>query len=143
MTLFNRILVAVDISPEALPVLKKVAVLASENQAQLCVMHVANSPSSAYSQWALHKTPVSEQEIESKLREKFRQLFRQVDLPEQEIEIVFGRPADHILDRAESYSAELIVVGRNSRSGVRALLGSTANAIINRADCDVLALSAV
>lgn len=143
MALFNRILVAVDISPETLAVLKKVAILAAENQAQLCVMHVANSPGSAYSQWALHKAPVSEQEIEGKLRDKFTELLVQAGLPGQEFEVVFGRPADVILDRAENYAAQLIVVGRNSRSGVRALLGSTASAIINRADCDVLALKTV
>ena len=140
MSLFKRILVAVDISPETLAVLKKVAVVVAENKAQLCVMHVASSPSSAYSQWAIHETPVSENEIKVKLEEKLDELLAQADLAEQTIEVFFGRPTDHILDRAESFNAQLIVMGRHSRCGVRALLGSTASAIINRAQCDVLAL---
>lgn len=140
MALFNRILVAIDLSPEALPVLKKVAAMAEVGQVEVCIMHVASSPNSAYSQWAIHESPISEQEIRSNLIPKLEVLVEQAGLSGQSLEVVFGKPADRVLEQAEHIDAELIVIGRHSREGVRALLGSTANAVINRASCDVLAL---
>jgi universal stress protein A len=38
---------------------------------------------------------------------------------------------------AESKSADLIMLGTHSKKGLNALIGSTANAVANHAQCDV------
>lgn len=45
-----------------------------------------------------------------------------------------------ILEEAEDLGVDLIVLGSHGRHGVRLLLGSTANAILHNAKCDVLAV---
>jgi len=140
MGLYAKILVAIDLSPEAVPVLKKVAALAEQNQAAVAVVHIANSPSSAYSQWAIHETPIGEGEVRRGLEPKLQALLDEAGLGSERCEVRFGRPAEQVLEAAEAAGAELLVIGRHSRRGVRALLGSTASSIINRANCDVMAL---
>lgn len=45
-----------------------------------------------------------------------------------------------ILEEAKKMGADLIMVGSHGRHGVRLLLGSTANAVLHGAHCDVLAV---
>lgn len=41
---------------------------------------------------------------------------------------------------AEENNVDLIVVGSHGRKGIKMLLGSTANAVLHHAGCDVLAV---
>lgn len=59
--------------------------------------------------------------------------------PHQQI-VKMGSAKVVILEEAESVNADLIVVGSHGRCGVRLLLGSTANAVLHGALCDVLAI---
>jgi universal stress protein A len=43
-----------------------------------------------------------------------------------------------ILEEAKKFGSDLIIVGSHGRHGLRAILGSTANAVLHGADCDVL-----
>ena len=45
-----------------------------------------------------------------------------------------------ILGAAKEHGADLIVVGSHGRHGLALLLGSTANAVLHGAPCDVLAV---
>ncbi len=45
-----------------------------------------------------------------------------------------------ILDQAKELNADLIITGSHGRHGVRLLLGSTTNAVLHGAQCDVLAV---
>ena len=52
-------------------------------------------------------------------------------------------PHDEILDAAEAFSAELIVIGLRRRSPVgKLIMGSTAQRVLLDAPCDVLAVKA-
>ena len=50
---------------------------------------------------------------------------------------VSGEPAEELV-RAHELDADLIVVGRRSRSPLRRLLGSVSARVVRRAHCDVL-----
>ena len=52
--------------------------------------------------------------------------------------ITTGAVADTLLDLAREFDADLIVLGSHGRSGIGRVLGSTASAIVHRAECDVL-----
>ena len=51
-----------------------------------------------------------------------------------------GVPKIHIHEFAEQQDVDLIIVGSHGRIGVQLLLGSTANAVLHGASCDVLAV---
>ena len=53
-------------------------------------------------------------------------------------EVIAGRTARRIIDRAKNWHADLIVVGTHQRRGLKRLLwGSTSAAVANRAHCSV------
>ena len=54
--------------------------------------------------------------------------------------IEVGSPKSVIMNKAQELGADLIVVGSHGRHGIQLLLGSTANAVIHHANCDVLAV---
>lgn len=51
-----------------------------------------------------------------------------------------GNPADEIHIMAKEIQADLIVIGTHGQSGLKLLLGSTANAVLHGVKCDVLAV---
>ena len=53
-------------------------------------------------------------------------------------EVIAGRTARRIIDRAKNWHADLIVLGTHQRRGLKRLLwGSTSSAVANRAHCSV------
>lgn len=59
------------------------------------------------------------------------------------IHVRVGTPTEQIVDLAADVSADLIVVGTHGRSGIkRLLLGSVAEALVERAGCAVLVVRA-
>jgi universal stress protein A len=55
------------------------------------------------------------------------------------VAVRYGRPASEIHAEAERIQATLIVIGAHGRHGLpRLMLGSTANAVLHGAACDVL-----
>jgi universal stress protein A len=68
---------------------------------------------------------------------KFSQQFA---IPPANQFIEVGSPKVVILNKAEELKIDLIIVGSHGRHGIALLLGSTANAVIHNAKCDVLAI---
>jgi nucleotide-binding universal stress UspA family protein len=56
--------------------------------------------------------------------------------------VAVGDAATTILDAAKAMAAGLIVVGCRGHGGIRALLGTTAKAVVLRAPCSVLVVHA-
>ena len=55
------------------------------------------------------------------------------------VQALEGAPADELLDAADTFSADLIVVGSvGLTGGARMLLGSVASSVLHHAPCDVL-----
>lgn len=61
-------------------------------------------------------------------------------IPEQHIYALIGSPVDEIHRLSESVNADLIVIGTHGQSGLKLLLGSTANGVLHGVKCDVLAV---
>ena len=59
-----------------------------------------------------------------------------IDAKHQLIE--FGSTKNEVLRVAQEHKVDLIVTGSHGKHGLALLLGSTANAILHGADCDVL-----
>lgn len=61
-------------------------------------------------------------------------------IPESNCVVKIGPAKFVILEEAKNLQADLLVCGSHGRNGLRLLLGSTANAILHGAHCDVLAV---
>jgi len=144
MTTYQHILVALDFDKQSTLVANKAHQLALQNQAKLSAIHVIE-PLIESSYLAFDGTistdlmPIQE-EVEASASAQLKKLAARIDLAEENQIIKVGRPADTIHQLSEQLSCDLIVIGSHGRHGLSLLLGSTANAVLHGAKCDVLAV---
>jgi nucleotide-binding universal stress UspA family protein len=139
----KRILLAVDRSPRADAVASLVADTARGAHATVRLLHVASQPSAVHD--AEGRVVVyADQEAASRTSEGLDFLrtleIHFGDVPVESI-VRFGEPVAQILDEAEAFGADLIVVGTAGRSGIgRVLLGSVAERVFGKAAVPVMLL---
>lgn len=140
MAQYKHILLATDFSPESKAVVKRAQALQTNNQCKLSIIHVLEPISIAYG----GEFPVDlgdlHKELEKQAKEKLSALSEElkVNVDEQHLEV--GITEKEIIRVAEDSDIDLIVLGSHGRHGISLLLGSTANAVLHHAKCDVLAV---
>ena len=137
--MYKKLLVGVYSSDEASQVLSAVASWQWISEAEVSVLHVAEHPPLSYGQWMVY-LPIDESEVEKHLLQRVEERVTASGLKPHDCRIVFGRAVDTLLKEAEEGGFDLIVVGSHGRHGVKLLLGSTANGVLHRAGCDVMAI---
>lgn len=142
--MYKRILVPVDGSETSLNGLKEAVSLAKSTGARLRVLHVVDGLAFI----AEHGGYVSDTEIFRKSGEKMLarimpRVQQQVRADSLIIENVSGRAADTIIDVAEEWRADVIVMGTHGRRGVnRLVFGSDAEIVIRSSPVPVLLVRA-
>lgn len=154
--MFTRILVALDNSPHRQDVFDQALSLAKATQASLMLVHVLSAyeegspgiPIRSYqayypvledSTWRLYQKRWEEFEAQG-----IAQLKAEIDLAlaagvVAEFTQANGEPAATICGVANSWQADLIVVGSHGRRGLsELLLGSVSNYVMHHATCSVL-----
>lgn len=134
------IIAAVDASPAARPVVERAMEQAKATGDDIQVVHVFQPPSTVYPVEGMYLT--DDEEFE---RAEHALVWKEVeDLLEEapggaEKVGVRGYPASALVDHAREADARLIVIGTRGRGGFASLvLGSTSQAVIHDAGCDVL-----
>jgi universal stress protein A len=145
MAIYQNVLVAIDMGGGASDVLKKAEMLLAGSDANITVLYVIyNSPTMYDGYMGVDIYGASLGLDEAELRKgalpKIEDLVRKFRLPNLQVKVDFGRATDVILEHANKQKADLIVLGSHGRHGLRLLLGSTANGVLHRAECDVLAV---
>ena len=80
------------------------------------------------------------EDLQEQANEKFQKIAEKYEIPASQVHCILGDPADEIHKLAEQLQADLIVIGTHGRSGLKLLLGSTANAVLHGVKRDVLAV---
>lgn len=138
MKLYTKILVAIDLSEASEQVLSRAVKLA--DGADLHVVFVSE-PIIFYYSPDFDVDLKSVQETLNEVSEKMlKRLGDPVKIPTDHQHVIIGRPATEIRGLAEELQADLIIIGSHGRHGWRLVLGSTANAVMHGAPCDVLAV---
>lgn len=140
MSLYSHILLATDFNEETETAIERAKAMAKANQCSLSVIHVIEPISIAYG----GEFPVDlgdlHKELEKQARERLNQLAEELSIPATQCYLEVGLTEKEVLRIAGENAVDLIVVGSHSKHGLRLLLGSTANAILHHAECDVLAV---
>lgn len=153
--MFNKILVAVDTHDTCQPVVDKALSLAQLTASNLMLVNVISPfdeqypPIYAYPNTAipaLYEEVLKEyiQQSENIKQDKIKflkQLCQQaIDLGiDAEFQILSGDPSRVICEIAETWNADLIIIGRRGRTGLSELfLGSVSNYVLHHALCSVL-----
>lgn len=134
--MYKNILFATDLTEDTEYLIEKVRSMRGLINAKLSLIHVVE-PLPGYSYAYLGIEDIEGQLIaEARLSiEKLGEVLK-VDKNDQYVEV--GPTKTKILKTAEDVGADLIICGSHGRHGLSLLLGSTANAILHGAKCDVL-----
>lgn len=134
------IVAAVDASPAARTVVERAIERADFTDDELHVVHTFQPPSTVYPVEGMYLA--DDEEFERAEHETvWREVAALVDDPPVSVKRVElrGYPASAIVEYARDLEADLIVVGTRGRGGFASLvLGSTSQAVIHDAHCDVL-----
>ena len=138
--MFNKILVAIDFSTASSDVFETAVSLAKTTGASLMLLHIL--PIEDLMGEAIRK--VYEKEWQRFLQQRLeflRSLVREATTAgvDADFTIFWGSPERDICDVAQTWSADLILVGSRGRTGIKEmLLGSVSNYVTHHAPCSVL-----
>jgi len=138
----RNILVAVDATDEAGEVIKAARELADAQDSTISVVTVIRPMADFYANLFSILEDDSGAGIDSKALEHttawLSDLVKPYGIDDSATNVVVGTPAVEIRQLAEKIGADLIVLGTHSRHGLGLMLGSTANAVLHGAPCNVL-----
>jgi universal stress protein A len=138
MSNYTKILVALDIYAESHPVLEKALQIASSAK-HINIVYVT-VPMVNYQPFGMAYEGDFFNDLCLQSKAKLKELADKFKIPETQIFSPVGNPADEIHNTANEIEADLIVIGTHGRSGLKLLLGSTANGVLHGVKCDVLAV---
>lgn len=141
MPIYNSILLAIDLHPACDDqTATKAAKFASDMNAKLSIVH-AIEHINAYGMAQAYPTVIDlEEQMAKEAKEALAKFSQKFGIPADRQFVEIGSPKIVILEKAKAVAADLIIVGSHGRHGLALLLGSTANAILHNAHCDVLAV---
>jgi len=140
MSIYKKILVAIDLTEEAPSVLNKAMEISKAYGAEVVLVHVVEPVGYAYGgDIPMDLTDLQDQ-LDKAATEKLHGYGEEHGIKPGSQLVLIGRPESEIHRLAEELGADLIVVGSHGRKGFQLLLGSTANGVLHGAVCDVLAV---
>ncbi len=138
---YRHILLAVDFSPDAEIVGTRAVELAGRYGAHLSLLHVIEQvPVDPANDMVVPEQILLDEQLLTTARESLEKLAYRLGIPEAQRWVELGTTKNEIIRVAKEQRVDLIVVGSHGRHGLALLLGSTANAVLHAAPCDVLAV---
>jgi universal stress protein A len=140
MSNYKKILVAIDIEAEYDNIIQKALDIAKSPK-DLSLVYITLS--SYYIQPYLYGMPDNFIDDGGRVKvatNKLEEIAGKFDISTQNVHVKCGDTADEIKHIADENHVDLIVIGTHGRSGIKLLLGSTANAVLHGVKQDVLAV---
>jgi len=134
--MYKHILFATDLTDETEYVINKVKTMCGYSSAKLSIVHVVE-PLPGYSYAYLGIEDI-EGQLLNEARQSMEKLAGRLNVAKDGQHVEVGPTKTKILKIADEVNADLIICGSHGRHGLSLLLGSTANAILHGAKCDVL-----
>lgn len=146
--MYKHILFATELNGTKSYTENKVIQLQQLTQAKLSVIHVIEPIPSAYynGEYGIISGVDSIDSIgamkvlEERAKEILQPLVKRLNITEQDLHIPIGHSSGEILTFAKKENVDLIITGSHGVHGLQLLLGSTTNAVLHGAKCDVLAV---
>lgn len=138
---YTHILVAVDFMDGSDQIIERAVELGQRYSARLSFVHVVEHiPLEPGSELLIGPEFDLEQQLAEGTRVRLAGVIADYGLTDAGQFVVVGSTKNEITRLANELQADLIVVGSHGRHGLALLLGSTANAVLHAAACDVLAV---
>jgi universal stress protein A len=142
--MYQQILFAADFSEDALRVGERARDIARKCGAKLSLIHVVEDVNISLG-GGYELLPVlpdlPDEALLQEARNALGQLAERLEVADAGLWVVNALSTkEGIIGAAKDHHSDLIVVGSHGRHGLALLLGSTANAVLHGAPCDVLAV---
>ncbi len=138
--MYQHMMVAIDLTDESDQVLDKALSLYRLAPTKISLVHVIEPISYAYGGDIPLDLGDIQQQLEERSSERLQGIIAEQNIENAEYAVLIGRAENEIHRYAEDNKVDLVIVGSHGRHGLQLLLGSTANAILHGAKCDVLAV---
>ena len=135
--MYKKVLFATDFDEVGIKAAHKAKKIADENNAELYLVHVVE-PIPAYAYPGFAGFAEVEISIKEQAKSELSELAQKLGVSDDKQIIEFGSTKQEVLKLAKDLNIDLIVAGSHGKHGLALLLGSTANAILHGAECDVL-----
>ena len=140
MSVYQHILIGLDLSPESQQVIDRVKFLFANSDTKISICHVLEPLAFTYG----GDIPVDLSDVQTQLQEqatgRLAALAEQRNVSPEDQHIILGHPAQEMHNMAKQDEVDLIVVGSHGRHGLALIFGSTSNSVLHGASCDVLAV---
>ncbi len=139
----RRILVPLDFSRHADPVLDWALHLAEEHRSAIALLHVYHLPVEFQQLEGAYLPADFWSNVKQEAEQQLERYAERVRARGIEVEAVVreGYPATVIVDEIESLDIDLVVIGTHGRTGLKhLLLGSIAERVVQHAPCPVLSV---
>ncbi len=121
-------------------IVTKTKEIAQEFGSSITMIHAIEHLSSYGAAYGVTAGLDVEEVLKKEAQETMSKLAEELGVDESHQLIEIGPAKYVILAQAKKSDVDLIVIGSHGRHGVQLLLGSTANAVLHAAECDVLAV---
>jgi universal stress protein A len=143
MAVYHRILLAVDLSSDSLPIGHRARALASALDAELQIINVVEPIPIIPPMPPDPVVPASvtaQAELVANAQEYIARLAQDLGVPDLRWKVVEGNTKTEIVRAATDEKVDLIVVGSRERHGLAFLIKPTEDVVVHKAPCDVLAV---
>ena len=135
--MYKKVLFATDFDDVGIHAAHKAKKIADENGAPLFLVHVVE-PIPAYAYPGFAGFAEVEVSIRDQAEKELASLAKQLGVDAKHCLLEFGSTKNEVLRVAEEQKIDLIVTGSHGKHGLALLMGSTAQAILHGAHCDML-----
>jgi len=142
-TNYKTIILALElITKSDRPLIEKAQYMASKTGAKIILVHaiehIGSYSASSYGISSIE--PEIENLLFERAKKEMEKIGKKLNIPKKNQIINIGSAKFVVLEETEKAKADLIIIGSRGHSGIRFLIGSTANAVLYGAKCDVLAI---
>ena len=132
---YKHILIATDLLPNSIKMIKKAQRLSETLGDKISLLYVIERDLA--SEHIYVDQDEYESDVVNEAKHKFSELGNAIQIPETDQLVIIDSPKSAIVKTAENLHCDLIIVGSHDRHGLQKLIGSTANAVLHHARCDV------
>lgn len=141
---YKNILLALELNTKGdRTLIEKAKLLAKQTGAKISIVHAIEHLAGGYNAGMYGVVSVAT-EIEDSLMQRANiemgKIGKQLGVARKNHIVEIGSAKLVVLETADELKADLIIIGSRGTEGIRLFLGSTANAVLHGAKCDVLAV---
>ncbi|MBP9722846.1 MAG: universal stress protein [Gammaproteobacteria bacterium] len=137
---YHHILYATDLGQHEKLVRGRLKAVAGQNNSKISIVHVVESMPVFMDMSGYLNTAEIIERIQVEARSAIKKISKDLEIADGHQHVIVGSPKSCIVELATQIKADLIILGAHSRHLIDNLIGSTTDAVLRTASCDVLAV---